>query len=509
MLPLNITEDLFEKVPAIIAVLLGNDFVFSKANALYRGVFGDREILGKPIREAIPELEGQGIFEILEEVYRTGVGFVGKEREVLLAKSKNSEPQVHYFNFTYDRLTDDNNNPVGIYVFGNDVTELVLSRKKIEESEELLRQYVESMPQMAFIANAKGDITFFNRPWYEYIKGLEGTEGWGWKDKPVHHPDELAWVIQKWSHAVETGEPYEIEYRLRRFDGMYRWHLGRANPIRDRDGHIVKWIGTNTDIHDKKEIEERLEAAIRSRDEFLSIASHELKTPLTAMHLQNQIFKRAAKKTESFERQKVEDMVAQNERQVVRLKRLVDDMLDVSRIQSGKLRTYKDLSDLSTHLRDIVQNMIPQFLQKGFEAPEVQIEPGIEVDYDMLRLEQVVINVLSNAIRYGEKKPVFVSLSKQDDRAVISVKDHGIGISADDQKRIFEKFERAIDSYEISGLGLGLYISKKIIDAHEGTISVRSLPGEGSEFTITLPLPVQALAVGDPNLSIHNQHLNL
>lgn len=508
MLPLQVTEELFEKVPAIIAVLLGENFVFSKANARYRSIFTDREIMGKPIREALPELEGQGIFELLEEVYRTGIGFEGKEREVLLQTSKNSQPQIHYFNFTYDRLTDENNNPVGIYVFGHDVTELVTSRKRVEESEEQLRQFVESMPQMAFIAAANGDITYFNRPWYEYVKGLDGTEGWGWKDKPIHHPDDLPIVIRRWSHSIESGEPYEIEYRLRRHDGVYRWHLGRANPIKDRDGKITKWIGTNTDIHDKKEIEERLENAIRSRDEFLSIASHELKTPLTAMHLQNQIYKRAAKKADSFDRQRVEDMVDQNERQVYRLRKLVEDMLDVSRIRVGKLKTYKELGDLSVHLRDIVEKMFPQFLQKGFPEPELFIDPDIEADYDMLRIEQVLTNLLLNAIRYGEKKPVTVSLQKTHDHVMIKIKDRGIGISQSDKERIFEKFERGIDSYDVSGLGLGLYISKKIIEAHDGEISVEARPGQGSEFTITLPLPVQASSVDDQILSNDNPLLS-
>lgn len=501
-----VADDVFEKSPAFMAILLGDQFIFSEANARYREIVGGRDIIGKPVDVALPEIKEQGFLELLKKVYHTGETYEGKEMPVNLISRANPNPQQTYMNFIYRRITSADGAPVGIFVFGTDVTELVMSRKKIEETELQFRQFIDGMPQIAFIASPDGSITYFNKPWYDYVNGLENTEGWGWKDQPVHHPDDLQYTIDRWTHSLKTGEPYEIEYRLRRHDGVYRWYLGRATPVRDANGQIMRWVGTNTDIHDNKETEVKLAEALRSRDEFLSIASHELKTPLTAMHLQNQIFKRAAQKTDSFERQKVEDMVEQNERQVVRLKRLVDDMLDVSRIQSGQLRTYKVLSDLSSHLHDIVEKMTPQFLQKGFAAPELQIEPEIDVDYDMLRLEQVVSNLLSNAVRYGDKKPVIVSLHKEKDSAVIKVKDHGFGISEEDQKRIFEKFERAIDSYDVSGLGLGLYISKKIIDAHEGQISVKSLPGQGAEFIVTLPLPVQAQADDDLSLLTHSQH---
>ena len=127
------------------------------------------------------------------------------------------------------------------------------------------KTYAEAMPQMAFIADAEGKIIYFNQQWYKYVAGIEGTEGWGWKDQPIHHPDDLQKTIDRWNYSLKTGEPYEIEYRLRRHDGKYRWHLGRAKPVRDNKGNIEFWLGTNTDIHKQKEAEEEL---WKSRDKL-------------------------------------------------------------------------------------------------------------------------------------------------------------------------------------------------------------------------------------------------
>lgn len=484
-----LNEEVFEKSPAFIAILLGDNFVFNKINPRYKELIAHREVIGKPIREALPEIQDQGFIELLEHVYRTGETFEGKEVLVHLITSDHSTTQPHYVNFVYQQLTDEKGNPTGVYAHGIDVTELVLSRKKIEESEIELRRFMDSMPQMAFIANEKGDITYFNKPWYDYTKGMEGAEGWGWKDKPFHHPDDLEMTVSRWTHSLQTGEPYEIEYRLRRFDGVYRWHLGRATPIRDGFGKITRWMGTNTDIHDTKEAVNRLNETVKGRDEFLSIASHELKTPLTTIRLQNQIFKRAASKghTDIFEKQNVMEMVEQNERQVIRLTRLVDDMLDVSRIRFNKLTIKKEKVDLSSLVTEFMKRMKPQFDQKNYQEAELEIETGLVVQLDKFRIEQVLTNLITNALRYGNHNQITVSLKHKGPEILLSVTDKGIGITEENMKRIFDKFERAIDLNEVSGLGLGLYISKKILEAHHGNISVESKIGQGSTFTIHLP----------------------
>lgn len=140
----------------------------------------------------------------------------------------------------------------GWFGIKNDISDLRAADKALKDSEEKFMTLAEAMPQMAFMANASGDITYYNSRWYQYVNGMEGTEGWGWKDKPIHHPDDLEHTVDTWNHSLKTGEDYEIEYRLRRHDGKYRWHLGRAMAVRNDKGDIINWIGTNTDIHEQK-----------------------------------------------------------------------------------------------------------------------------------------------------------------------------------------------------------------------------------------------------------------
>tara|TARA_Y100000768_G_scaffold275882_1_gene211441 strand:+ start:7973 stop:9946 length:1974 start_codon:yes stop_codon:yes gene_type:complete len=133
-------------------------------------------------------------------------------------------------------------------------------------------QFFDALPQMTFLAKADGSIYKFNRRWYEYIGAVEGTEGWGWKEYPIHHPDDLERTVKRWQHSIDTGENYEIEYRLRRHDGVYRWHLGRAQAIRDEDGNVIEWFGTNTDIHDLKQAQDKAQQTEKILNFTLSAA---------------------------------------------------------------------------------------------------------------------------------------------------------------------------------------------------------------------------------------------
>lgn len=147
---------------------------------------------------------------------------------------------------------DDEGRVTGWLGIKNDITDLRAADKALRASEGRFKTLAEAMPQMAFAADREGSVTYYNKRWYDYVGGMEGTEGWGWKDKPVHHPKDLERVIVTWNESVRTGKDYEIEYRLRRHDGQYRWHLGRAVAVRDEAGSVVEWIGTNTDVHEQK-----------------------------------------------------------------------------------------------------------------------------------------------------------------------------------------------------------------------------------------------------------------
>ena len=227
---------------------------------------------------------------------------------------------------------------------------------------------------------------------------------------------------------------------------------------------------------------ETLMEALIYRDEFLSIASHELKTPLTSIKLQAQVFKRYAKvETETYAKDKVDRMVEQFETQATRLMKLVDDMLDISRIRSGKLVMTKEDFDLSQGIRECAE----KYRNKNFV---IDIENGLTYYGDKERLCTVLVKLLDNAIKYGQNHPIEVKLWKKKNKIHLTVKDHGEGIAQDDQSRIFHRFQRAVAASEVSGLGLGLFIAREIVEAHGGKISVKSEINQGSVFSVELKM---------------------
>lgn len=225
--------------------------------------------------------------------------------------------------------------------------------------------------------------------------------------------------------------------------------------------------------------------ATKIRDEFISIASHELKTPLTSLKLQSQMTRKLMERPESIKPDRMIKQLDYTINQIDRLNKLVDDMLDISRIGSGKLKIHRTALNLSALLEELIERFLPQFEAAGCSLMK-EIEPQVVGLWDAFKIEQVVNNLFSNAIRYSPKKPVSVGLHLVGNKAILNVKDKGAGIEKENQERIFERFERA--SSNASGLGLGLYITRQIVELHNGSIHVESEPGQGSNFIIELPL---------------------
>ncbi|WP_278386294.1 hybrid sensor histidine kinase/response regulator [Stutzerimonas kunmingensis] len=232
-----------------------------------------------------------------------------------------------------------------------------------------------------------------------------------------------------------------------------------------------------------------LEDAVRMRDDFMSIVSHELKTPLNTLILEVQLRKLQLSRNNftAFSEERLRNMVDKDERQIQSLIRLIDDMLDVSRIRTGKLSIRPSRTDLSQLVGNVVENFSAQMEACGCELRLERNEPIAGV-WDAFRIEQVLANLLTNAMRYGAGKPVQVSVTSCTEGACIEVRDHGIGISPKSLERIFCQFERAEGSEGSAGLGLGLFIADQIVRAHNGRIQVQSEEGQGSQFRVLLPL---------------------
>jgi PAS domain S-box-containing protein len=605
-----------------------------------------------------PNIDNHGIRELVTKAFRgepvtlpdiyydpASIGKVGRPRWL----------RAHFFPIQ---------NSEGKLIEIGEVAQDVSDTKALMENEERFRSLANALPQLVWMADPEGYIFWYNQRWYGYTGTTpEQMEGWGWKS--VHDPTLVDEVVERWTAAVKSGEPFEMEFPLRGADGKFRAFLTRVNPIRDSNGKIVRWLGTNTDVHELKQTREELSAsvdmlrtlnslgrsfseqldldklvqaitdvatkltgaqfgalfynvtkeggdtyalytlsgvareafskfpmprntavfgptfagegavrsdditkdsrygknapyhgmpeghlpvrsylaipvisrtgtvlgglffghalpgiftakdedfvhglaaqaavaidnaqlfqkaqeAIRTRDSFLSIASHELRTPVTSMKLQTQIMKRSILKEDPtvFSPERVSKMVNQTDRSLDRLARLIDDMLDVSRIQAGKLSLIFEDFALDLLIHEVLERLEAQLAAAKIEV-ELEIQASPKGRWDRHRLDQVLTNLVTNAIRYAPGGPLKVRVMQRANRAVLEIEDRGPGIDKENHARIFQRFERLISANEISGMGLGLYIVKEIVLAHEGQIWVESEAGQGAKFIVELPL---------------------
>ncbi len=298
--------------------------------------------------------------------------------------------------------------------------------------------------------------------------------------------------------TAEAERP-ALEYKIMTgFEGTHETVLKRVNgeeilvevavKAHTENGKDLR-LAAVQDIRDRKRAEhERVlfraaQESIRIRDEFIAVASHELKTPLTPLLLQLETALRMPGALQG----ETPKLIEGAHRQVMRLSHLVNELLDASRLNSGQLELHPIRSDLAQVTRETAESFVAQARNAG---AEVRIEaPGpIMACFDRLRIEQVLSNLIRNAITFSERRPIEIKIIARPEKARIEVRDHGIGISKDIQERIFDRFERGVPSRNYGGLGLGLYIARKIVSAHEGQISVQSAPGQGSTFSVDIPL---------------------
>ncbi len=378
----------------------------------------------------------------------------------------------------------------------------ILSLKKQAADGQGYRHLTHAIPQIVWIAQPDGAVDFFNQPWFNYT-GLtfEQSEGWGWNR--VIHPEDLPPALACWEEALRREKEYQMECRLKRADGSYRWHLIRAFPERDSQGRILAWLGTSTDVNDQKQVQERLEqtireleqkkreaeAATRLKSEFVSNVSHELRTPLnailgyTVLHLEG-IY------GEITEAQMVP--LEGVHRNAVALLELINNLLDLSKMESGRMPLILDPIDLRQLLSAAFENVKPLINGKKIEVVWNIADDLKPIRSDALKIKQIFLNLLTNAIKFTEQGAITICAVNAKRGVLLSIADTGIGIKEDDLSVIFDPF-RQIDgtmTRKVDGSGLGLTIVKKMVEVLQGTIEVQSQLGRGSTFTIFLPEPL-------------------
>jgi PAS domain S-box-containing protein len=304
------------------------------------------------------------------------------------------------------------------------------------------------------------------------------------------HPEDRAKIIETIESLLATRKiQYTIEYRTVWPDRSVHWISSWARLIRDENGKPLLLRGVEKDITQAKETEFALEKALRLRDDFLSIASHELKTPLTSIAMQVEVIQKNLfpKRNPIYLETRLENALKLVVRNARRLGLLIEQLLDVARLNSEKLGLNFAEDDLACLVSDMVDQFKDQIEASG-SSISLDLPKRAASKFDSIRIEQVVVNLLTNAVKYGQGNPIEISLKKSDPYWVLEITDHGIGISGDHLGSLFERFSRSKLVERISGLGLGLYIARQIVEAHCGTISVRSTPGVGSTFTVKLPV---------------------
>ncbi len=384
---------------------------------------------------------------------------------------------VHWFEAKGKVFFDESGKPVKMIGTLRDITDEKKYSSELEEREQKFRTLADSMPQFVWTGDAKGNLNYFNQAVYNYTGlSVRSIEENGWLQ--IVHQDERDDNTKAWLDAVAHGTDFIFEHRFKRYDGEYRWQLSRAIPQKDAGGNIQMWIGTSTDIQDIKEQEQQ-------KDYFISMASHELKTPVTSIKGYVQILQSIYGEGDDvflLNSLKVVD------KQIITLTKLISELLDISKIKSGGL----DFDEEDFEMNELVKETVAgiQHIHPTHQI-DLTAEGTVMVTADRHRVAQVLINFLTNAVKYSpHSKNIKVRTAEADQHIMVSVEDAGIGINKKDQERIFERFYRVEGKNEktFPGFGIGLFIASDIIKKHKGSITVISEPGKGSTFSFSLPV---------------------
>ncbi len=438
-----------------------------------------KDLLNKSLRDAIPGVENTSYIKILNEVYRKGERYVTAEQKVNLKHISNTE--VRYLHFVFDPFKNHAGIITGVVVICNDVTAQVLARKVIEENEKKFHLIADFMPEKIWTADADGNKDYFNNRYLAYT-GLkqENLLGWGWKN--VIHPNDWPDNLELWINSINTGNDYESMIRLLSADGQYRWHISRASALKDETGRVIKWVGTKTEIHSVKEEEEK-------RANFIKMVSHELKTPVTSIKGYVQLLQMVIENSQDVTYpEPVKPTLNRIDKLIMRLTRLISEMLDLSRLESGQMEFHPENFDLQKLVNEVVEDC-----KQVNKNHEIRIVKGIscQVAGDKNQIEQVMVNLLANATKYSPQGTEVLVRTEMvnEDTVKVSIEDKGIGIDKEEQEKIFERFYRVSGKNEETypGFGIGLFISKEMITRHGGELSLQSEKGKGSVFSFTLP----------------------
>lgn len=544
--------ELFRQAPAFIAVVSGPDHVFEVANDEYMTLVGRRDVLGKRVIDALPEVRKQGFITLLDRVFETGEPFVGNELPVQLQRSQTGVPESRFINFVYHRIDNPDGSPLGVFVHGVDVTEQVLARRLTDSLNQQLREQTaelemqneeiqttmdelhgmteelnerteiaevardaseralndvaaaearyrlltDAVPVQVWTARPDGMLDFVSVQAASYFNASsEESLGTGWID--FVHPDDRASAGARWVESLQNGTPYEAEFRLREGKtGEYRWHLARALPHLAADGQIIGWIGTNTDVEGERRARADAEAANRAKSEFLAVMSHELRTPLNAIGGYAQLLETEVRGPVTDTQRSDLERIQRSQRHLLSL---INGILDYAKVGAGMMQYAVEPVSLDEIFATCESLTMPQVRAKRLIFEFVR-KTRLIASADRGKVQQIVLNLVSNAIKFTDTGGhITAACVAENDAILVSVTDTGRGISPEHLDRVFEAFVQvdAKLTRDQPGTGLGLAISRELARGMGGQLTATSEVGVGSTFTLSLPQRVDAASASD------------
>lgn len=463
--------------PIGMTVLKGRDLVIEIANDPMYEIWGrtPQQTLGKRLLDVFPEIVDQPFPNMLRNVFDTGVRLAIPEIAVRLSTPLGI---VNYIiDFAYDPLFDIDGNVEAILTTVTNITEKVNARNELQKARDTLKQAIESAEMGTWAVNLKTDALTVSEQGKK-MHGLPMDAGITLKESlKMVAPDYLDRVKSAIQHAIETNQSFDIEYVIYPADGSKaRWLKSTGRAYYDKDNNAESIAGTMIDITESKAYDQQ-------KDDFISIASHELKTPVTSLKAALQLLDRMK---DNPSPQMLPKLIEQSNRSMDKISTLIEDLLNLSRMNEGQLKLDKTTFNIAEMLTQCCNHVRVE----GKHELIVQGDVKLQVFADEHRIDQVIVNMVNNAVKYApNSKSIYFNIEKKGKTAKISVRDTGPGIAPEKLSHLFERYYRTDASgYQNSGLGLGLYISAEIIRKHNGEIGVDSEVGKGSTFWFTLPL---------------------
>ncbi|MCX8523874.1 ATP-binding protein [Chryseobacterium formosus] len=468
-------QSFISKAPIAFGILTGRDLVIEVANEMILMVWGKTSaVLGLPLAEALPELKGQPYLSILDDVFTSGKTYIGDTAPVKLEVE--GILSDCFFDFIYEPLKNDSDETIAIIVIANEVTERINKKKELEDLNQQLEIALNAGQLGSYHLNIQNQ-ELTGSSIFKTIYGLKDNEDLQFDDiMNIIMPEYREPIYDKINQSIESREPYNAEYKIKKKDQSIHWIHSSGLPSYDANGLAIGMTGIALDITKRKNYETQ-------KDDFLGIASHELKTPITSLKATIQLLTRLK---ENPNHPMIPKLIDQSSQSLEKLNTLVDDLLNMHRISEDQLQLKKQNFNISKMLEGCCNDIR---LDGKFKLI-IDGDLSTTVTADENRIEQVVVNFVNNAVKYAaDSEKIHLIIEPTEKNVKVTVKDFGAGIDPSVQPYLFDRYYRAThEGRKYSGLGLGLYISSEIIKKHGGEIGVESTVGEGSSFWFTLPL---------------------